>query len=198
VKVYGDTRSGNCYKVQLVCSLLDLDYQWVDIDILAGDTQSAAFLKKNPNGKIPVVELEGGETIAESNAIINYLAHGSALYPTDPLPQARVQQWQFFEQYSHEPYIAVARFINKYLGLPEEKAEEYASKQAGGHRALRIMEEQLARTRYMAGDSCTTADISLFAYTHVAGEGGFSLSGYPRIGAWLERVAAQPGFRPMA
>ena len=197
MKIYGDTQSGNCYKVQLVCQLLNIDHQWIDVDILAGDTKSDDFLKKNPNGKIPLLELDSGETLSESNAIINYLAFGSDLYPNDRLAQARVLQWQFFEQYSHEPFIAVARFINKYLGLPADKADEYAAKQTGGHKALQVMEPQLAETPFLAGEKVTTADISLYAYTHVADEGGFELEAYPAIRAWLDRVAALPNFRPM-
>ena len=197
MKIYGDTQSGNCYKVQLVCQLLNIDHQWIDVDILAGDTKSDDFLKKNPNGKIPLLELDSGETLSESNAIINYLAFGSDLYPNDRLAQARVLQWQFFEQYSHEPFIAVARFINKYLGLPADKADEYAAKQTGGHKALHVMEQQLAETPFLAGEKVTTADISLYAYTHVADEGGFELEAYPAIRAWLDRVAALPNFRPM-
>lgn len=197
MKIYGDTQSGNCYKVQLVCQLLNIDHQWIDVDILAGDTKSDDFLKKNPNGKIPLLELDSGETLSESNAIINYLAFGSDLYPNDRLAQARVLQWQFFEQYSHEPFIAVARFINKYLGLPADKADEYAAKQTGGHKALHVMEQQLAQTPFLAGEKVTTADISLYAYTHVADEGGFELEAYPAIRAWLDRVAALPNFRPM-
>ncbi|MCP4063209.1 MAG: glutathione S-transferase family protein [Gammaproteobacteria bacterium] len=197
MKIYGDTQSGNCYKVQLVCQLLNIDHQWIDVDILAGDTKSDDFLKKNPNGKIPLLELDSGEALSESNAIINFLAFGSDLYPNDRLAQARVLQWQFFEQYSHEPFIAVARFINKYLGLPADKADEYAAKQTGGHKALQVMEQQLAETPFLAGEKVTTADISLYAYTHVADEGGFELEAYPAIRAWLDRVAALPNFRPM-
>jgi glutathione S-transferase len=154
-------------------------------------------LKKNPNGKIPLLELDSGETLSESNAIINYLAFGSDLYPNDRLAQARVLQWQFFEQYSHEPFIAVARFINKYLGLPADKAEEYAAKQTGGHKALQVMERQLAQTPFLTGENATTADVTLYGYTHVADEGGFELETYPAIRAWLDRVAELPNFRPM-
>ncbi len=191
MKIYGDTKSGNCYKVRLVCGLLGIEPEWIDVDILAGDTQSEAFLNKNPNGKIPLLELDHGETLAESNAIINYLAGGTDLYPSGGLAQARVLQWQFFEQYSHEPFIAVARFINTYLGLPEDRAEEYASKQEGGHKALRVMERQLSKAPYIAGERLTTADISLYAYTHVAHEGGFDLSKYPAIREWIGRIERQ-------
>ncbi len=120
------------------------------------------------------------------------------MYPDGGLAQARVLQWQFFEQYSHEPFIAVARFINKYLGLPTDKADEYAAKQAGGHKALRVMEQQLAQTPFLTGENATTADISLYAYTHVADEGGFELEDYPAVRAWLDRIAALPSFKPMA
>lgn len=197
MKIYGDRQSGNCYKVQLVCALLNIDHTWVDVDILAGDTQRPAFLGMNPNGKIPLLEFEQGEPLAESNAIINYLARGSELYPDDALLQARIQQWQFFEQYSHEPYIAVARFINKYLGLPDERREEYLAKQEGGHKALRVMENQFSKTLFLTGNQFTTADISLFAYTQVAHEGGFDLSAYPSIQAWLHRITQLPGFTAM-
>lgn len=198
MKIYGDRKSGNCYKVQLVCGFLNIDYEWRDVDILAGDTKTDEFLKRNPNGKIPLLELDQGEPLAESNAIINYLASGSALYPDERLAQARVLQWQFFEQYSHEPFIAVARFINKYLGLPDDRVEEYASKQAGGRKALLVMEQQLRKTPYIAGENFTTADISLYAYTHVADEGGFELDDYPAVQAWLDRVASLPNFTGMA
>lgn len=197
MKVFGDTQSGNCYKVQLLCSLLDIPHIWIDIDILSGGTQTEEFLSKNPNGKIPLVEFENGMLLAESNAIINYLARGTSLYPDDAWLQAQIQQWQFFEQYSHEPFIAVARFINKYLGLPEERRAEYEAKQTGGHKALQVMEDRLKQSAFLVGEHCTTADVSLFAYTHVAHEGGFDLSGYPALIAWLDRVAALSKFIPM-
>ncbi len=197
MKVYGDRQSGNCYKIQLLAALLDIDYRWVDVDILAGESRAAAFLARNPNGKIPVLELDDGSCLWESNAILNYLADGSALLPTDALARARVLQWQFFEQYSHEPYIAVARFINRYLGMPESRRAEYESKKEGGYRALGVMESQLAGTPYLCGPDYTIADISLYAYTHVADEGGFDLADYPAVCAWLARVAAHPCHRPM-
>lgn len=197
MNVYGDSRSGNCYKVQLTCALLGIDHTWIPVDILAGDTRAEAFLARNPNGKIPVLELDDGRCLWESNAIINYLAHGSALLPRDPYALAQVQQWQFFEQYSHEPYIAVARFISKYLGLPEARRAEYEAKQGGGHKALAVMEQQLAEGPYLVGDQPSTADIALYAYTHVAHEGGFDLGDYPAITGWLARVAALPGYCPM-
>lgn len=198
MKIYGDWQSGNCYKIALVCELLALPYQWVNVDILAGDTKSPSFLAMNPTGKIPLLALDDGRFLSESNAILNYLAAGSALYPSDVFSQAKIQQWQFFEQYSHEPYIAVARFIAKYLNMPDERREEFASKQLGGHQALAVMEQALADSPFLLGEQFTTADISLFAYTHVAEEGGFDLSLYPNIGAWLARIQAQPKFKSMA
>ncbi|MGB0664318.1 MAG: glutathione S-transferase family protein [Pontibacterium sp.] len=197
MKVYGDKQSGNCYKVQLLCELLGLTYEWIDVDILAGDTKAVAFLAKNPNGKIPLLMLDDGRYVSESNAILNFLAHGTEWLPSEPYDLAKVQQWQFFEQYSHEPYIAVARFINKYLGLPDDKKAEYQAKQEGGIKALKVMESQLSKTPFLAGEKPSTADIALFAYTHVADEGGFDLSPYVALNAWLERMRALPGFVAM-
>ena len=196
MKIYGDKRSGNCYKIQLTCALLDLDYEWIDVDILAGEAGTDEFRKMNPNGKIPLLALDD-RYLSESNAIINFLAHGSPLLPDEPFLLAKVQQWQFFEQYSHEPYIAVARFIEKYLGLPDDRKAEYLSRQNGGYRALSIMEQQLSDTAFITGASFTTADIALYAYTHVAHEGGFSLDRFPAIQQWLTRVTEQPGYRAM-
>ena len=197
MKIYGDSYSGNCYKVQLVCALLKKEHQWIDVDILNGDTKKTDFLAKNPNGKIPLLELDDGRCITESNAIINYLAHESDLLPTDPFKLAKVQQWQFFEQYSHEPYIAVARFIAKYLGLPEDKRADYESKHQEGYKALAVMEQQLQKTAFIIGDALTTADISLYAYTHVAHEGGFDLSRFTSINRWLKSMAYQTNFLAM-
>jgi len=197
MNLYGDTRSGNCYKIKLLSSLLDLRLVWIGIDIMAGDTREEDFLGRNPNGKIPLLELDDGRFLAESNAILHYLAEGSAWLSTDRFERAKVLQWQYFEQYSHEPYIAVARFINLYLGLPDDKRAEYEAKQASGHRALEVMERQLASTPFLIGLHPTIADISLYAYTHVAHEGGFDLSGYPGIQAWLARIAALPGYQAM-
>ena len=191
-KVYGDYRSGNCYKIKLMLELLGLPYEWVAVDILKGETQSEAFLAKNPNGKIPVLELEDGTCLWESNAILNFLADGSEFLPTEPRLRTQVLQWQFFEQYSHEPYVAVARFIQLYQGMPEERREEYEVCHVRGHKAFRVMEQQLQRTPYLVGEQYTLADIALYAYTHVAHEGGFDLSGYPAINAWLARVASHP------
>ncbi len=197
MKIYGDSQSGNCYKIKLLAELLALDYEWQDVDILAGETRSESFLAKNPNGKIPLLELSDGRLLAESNAILNFLAEGSDFLPKGTYARAKVLEWQFFEQYSHEPYIAVARFINKYLGLPEDRKADYESKQEGGHKALQVMEAQLSKNPYLVGEQITIADISLYGYTHVADEGGFDLSLYPAIQAWLARIKAVPGYVAM-
>lgn len=191
-KVYGDYRSGNCYKVKLLLNLLGLPYQWIAVDVLKGETQTAEFLAMNPNGKIPVLELEDGTCLWESNAILNFLAQGSEFLCSEPRLSTQVLQWQFFEQYSHEPYVAVARFIQLYQGLPEERRAEYQNCHRGGYKALDVMEQQLQRTPYLVGEQYTIADITLYAYTHVAAEGGFDLAGYPAINAWLARVASHP------
>lgn len=193
MRVFGDIASGNCYKVKLVLEQLTIPHEWIHVNILADETKRPEFLTLNPNGKIPVLVLDDGDALSESNAIIDYLAEGTHLYPPDRLTRARILQWQFFEQYSHEPYIAVARYINRYLGLPESRRPEYDSKQAGGLKALQVMEQQLVHTPFLVGDHYTVADISLYAYTHVANEGGFDLSGFPAVTEWLSRVKAQPG-----
>ena len=197
MKIYGDHRSGNCYKLELLCALLDLDYEWQSVDIMRGDTRTPEFLVRNPNAKVPLLELSDGRCLAESNAILLFLAEGSRLVPTESFNRARMFQWLFFEQYSHEPYIAVARFIALYLGLPQERQAEYQSKQAGGYKALDVMETQLQDSPYMVADGPSLADIALYAYTHVAADGGFELTGYPAITAWLRRIESLPGYRPM-
>lgn len=197
LRVYGDGLSGNCYKIRLLLSHLNLPHEWNHVDILKQQTHSDDFLRLNPNGKIPVLVLDDGQTLTESNAILHYLADGSDWLPEDRLLRARVLQWQFFEQYSHEPFIAVARYIQVYLNRPAEREAEYQGKQAGGHKALAVMDQQLAQSPFLVGDSPTIADLSLYAYTHVAGDGGFDLDGYRQVRDWLARVAALPGHVPM-
>ena len=197
-KVFGDGLSGNCYKIKLLMRFLDIPHDWVHVDILSGGTQSEAFRQMNPNARVPVLQLLDGNFLWESNAILNYLAQDTAFLPSDRYHRAQVLQWQFFEQYSHEPYIATARYINKYLGLPAEREAEYHAKQPGGHRALAVMEEHLGGHHFFVGGEPTIADICLYAYTHVAGEGGFDLSGYPNIRHWLARIAEHPGYVAMS
>jgi len=193
-KVYGDYNSGNCYKIKLMLNLLGAEYEWVPVDILNGETETEAFLAKNPNGKIPVLELDDGTYLWESNAILNFLAEGTPYLLSEPRLRTQMLQWQFFEQYSHEPAIAVARFIQFYLGLPEERMEEYRSLHKRGYRVLKVMEQQLQRTPFLVGEQFSIADIALYAYTHVAHQGGFDLNQFPAIQAWLERVKQQPGY----
>ena len=195
--LYGDSRSGNCYKVRLLCAELGIDYEWIEVDILRGETRTASFLKLNPNGKIPLLVTRGGDCLPESNAILCYLAEGNTLAGTTRLARARVLSWMFFEQYSHEPYIATARFILRYLGNPPARQAELESGKTGGYRALDVMEQQLAETGHITGYDFTLADIALYAYTHVAHEGGFTLDAYPAIRAWLARVEQRPKYVPM-
>lgn len=198
LRVYGDMYSGNCYKIKLLLNHLDMPHEWQHVDIMKGESRTPAYLSRNPNGRIPLLELPDGRYLAESNAILNFLASGTALLPDDPWLRAQVLQWQFFEQYSHEPYIATARYIALYLGLPEARRAEYEGKQKGGHAALQVMESHLANLDYFVADRLTIADISLFAYTHVAHEGGFSLAAYPAISRWIARIAAHPKHLTMA
>lgn len=197
MKVWGDSRSGNCFKIRHLCAELGLDYEWQEVDILAGETRTPEFLAMNPNGKIPLVDLGGRRYLAESNAILAYLADGSPLAGADRYERALVLQWMFFEQYSHEPNIATSRFIIRYLGNPPDRQAALADKHTAGHRALRVMEQRLAASEFMASDRFTLADIALFAYTHVAHEGRFDLSPYAAVRAWIDRVASRPRFVPM-
>jgi glutathione S-transferase len=197
MKIYGDIYSGNCYKLKLICALLEIEHEWIPVDIMRGETREDHFLALNPVGQIPICVTDDGQTLTESNAILYYLAQGSDLWPTDRLAQTRVLEWQFFEQYSHEPTIAVARFIVVYQGLPDDRRREYETKLKGGYRALDLMERHLKDQRFLVGQTCSIADISLFAYTHVAEEGGFDLSTYPAVGAWIARIQQLPGYVAM-
>jgi glutathione S-transferase len=170
-------------------NLLGIAHSWVPIDILKSESRTLAFQAMNANMKVPVLELENNVYISESNAILNYLAAGTSFLPNDNYQRALVLQWQFFEQYSHEPFIATARFINKYLGLPDERKAEFFSKQEGGHRALEVMEDQLLKGAFLTGEHFTIADISLYAYTHVAHEGRFDLGNYPAIQRWITNIS---------
>jgi len=194
MQIYGDAKSGNCYKLKLLCALLTIEYDWVVIDILRGETRSEHFLALNPNGQIPVCITDEGAVLTQSNAILFYLAQGSRYWPDDPLTQTRVLEWQFFEQYSHEPGIAVARFIKLYKGMPENRRDEYQDCLKTGYRALDVMQARLQNHNFLASDDCSLADISLYAYTHVAHEGGFELSQYPAIRSWITRIQGLQGY----
>ena len=198
LKIYGDSRSGNCYKIQLLCSEMGVDYDWEEVDIIAGDTRTSQFLAMNANGKIPLLVLPDGRYLPESNAILFYLADGSEFFAGDAYARAEILQWMFFEQYSHEPNIATSRFIIKYLGNPADRQPGLEEKKVGGYKALEIMEQQLRCHPFIAGDKYNIADIALFAYTHVAGEGGFSLEDYAAIREWITTIKGRPNYVPMA
>lgn len=195
--VYGDSRSGNCYKVALILSLTGRKYEWRETDVMSGATRSPEFLEMNPNGKVPVLRLTDGRHLAESNAILLHLSEGTKLLPEDAHQRALVYQWLFFEQYSHEPCIAVARFIIQFAGREAEEAERLVELRARGIEALGVMEKALGTSEFMVGNVFTVADIALYAYTHVADEGGFRISDFPQISKWLGRVESFPGFRSM-
>ena len=197
LKVYGMSVSGNCHKVRMVLEALKLPYAWEEIDTREGTTRTPEFLAKNPNGKVPLLEIERGVYLPESNAIIFYLAEGSALLPTDRLERAQVLQWLFFEQYSHEPNIATLRFWLTHHALDDERAAHVPMKRRQGYAALDVMEVHLIKNEFFVGGKYSIADIALYAYTHVAHEGGFDLGSYPAVKRWLARVAAQPGHIPM-
>jgi glutathione S-transferase len=197
VRVYGMSSSGNCYKVRLLLEQLQQPYEWIEIDVRTGLTRQPEFLGRNPNGRVPTLEYEPGKYLAESDAILVYLAEGSAFWPQQRLQRAQVLQWMFFEQYSHEPYIAVARFICTVLPAEHERRAELPRLHQRGYQALAVMEQQLAREPFFVGDAYSIADIALYAYTHAAGEGGFELQGFPAVRAWITRVESQPRFVPM-
>jgi glutathione S-transferase len=197
LRVYGTSTSGNCHKVRMALEALGRPYAWTEIDSARGATRTPEFLAMNANGRVPLLEIEPGMYLSESNAILWYLADGTTLVPSGALARARVLQWLFFEQYSHEPYIAVARFLRKFHPDPAAQRELADSKMSGGYRALEVMEGHLAQEAFFVAGSYSIADLGLYAYTHVAGDGGFDLERFPAVRAWLRRVAAQPGYVAM-
>ena len=192
LKVYGHLSSGNCYKVYLTLKQLDIPFEWISVDAVKRETRTAEFLTMNPNGKVPLLEVAPGQYLPESNAILHYLAESTALCPTDRYQHAQVLQWLFFEQYSHEPYIATSRFVMHFLGNPPERQADMERWRKPGYTALDIMNRHLESRLFFVGDTYSIADIALYAYTHVAHEGGFDLSKYEAVLSWLERVKAQP------
>jgi len=194
MKLYDDPISGNGYKGRLLLVLLSKSYEYVPMNILRGETRTEEFLQKNPNGRIPVLETDDGQYIAESNAILFFLAQGTSYWPSEKIHQAQVMQWLFFEQYSHEPNIATSRFWLKCKALEDTafNRELLAKKQEAGRAALSVMEKHLASRMFLVGEQYSIADIALYAYTHVAHEGGFDLSQYPAVSAWLGRISMQP------
>ena len=181
--IFGDTQSGNCMKVKYTADLLGLKYNWRAVDILKGDSRTPEFLQVNPHGQVPVVVLADGRSLAQSNAIITYLADGSGLLPEDRYERAKTMQWLFWEQYSHEPYIAVCCFHMHYLKKSKETREAWRVEK--GETALDAMELQLTQTAWVVGNDFTIADIALFAYTHLAHEGGFELASRPSVQRWI-------------
>jgi glutathione S-transferase len=192
--------SGNCYKARLAARQLGLSLTLKDYPLHDGSTRTKEFLAKNPNGRVPLLELEDGRTLPESGAILFYLSEGTNLQPTDKWARAEMMQWMFFEQYSHEPYVAVARFWLSYA--PKEELEKKRKLipewHAKGNAALGVMETRLVKHDWFAGNRYSIADIALYGYTHCASEGGFELSDYPAISAWLDRVRAEPGHIPLS
>ncbi|HLB85838.1 MAG TPA: glutathione S-transferase family protein [Steroidobacteraceae bacterium] len=197
-RLYDYLPSGNGYKVRLVLRELELPHELVEVDILKGGSRTQEFLAKNPNGRIPVLEIPGKGYLWESHAIISYLADGSALIPTDALDRARMWQWLCFEQYNLEPNVATVRFWLHSLHKTEaELGEKLTDKRRLGFAALDVLERGLADRDYLVANRYTLADIGLYAYTHVAEEGGFPLERYPAIRGWCARIAARPGYRPI-
>jgi len=196
LRLYDYLESGNGYKVRLLLHQLGIPFERIELDILKGETRTPGFLARNPNGRIPTLELEDGTFLAESNAILWYLAEGTGYLPEERLPRAQVLQWMFFEQYSHEPNIATLRFWTR-AGFLAERSAFVPDKRKWGRAALDVMEGHLRDRRFFAAERYSIADIALYAYTHVADEGGFNLAPYPAIRAWLARVAGQPGHIPI-
>lgn len=186
MKIYGDSISGNCLKVKWTADLLGLSYEWIETDVLKGESRTPAFLALNPAGQVPLVVLADGRPLAQSNAIILYLAEGSALVPTDAYARARMLEWMFWEQYSHEPYVAVARFQVRYLSKSPVDLEPKLVER--GAAALARLERALRDQPFLVGAAVSLADVALVAYTRVAHEGGFDLGDYPAVRAWVARV----------
>jgi glutathione S-transferase len=196
--LYGMIDSGNCYKPRLLMAKLGLAFSHVEVSSHSGETRQADYVAKNPNAMVPLLELDDGRRLAESNAILLYLAEGTRLLPEDRFNRALAYQWLFFEQYSHEPYIAVRKAL---LTFPERAKDATPERLAltleRGNKALGVMNMHLSERVFFAGDGLSVADIALYAYTHTAAMGGFQLDAYPAVAAWLKRVEADPGHVPM-
>ncbi len=203
MKIYGDHRSGNCHKVRLLCELTEQPYEWQEVDVLSGDTRRDDFLKLNPNGRLPTLQRRDGTTLWESNAILYELSQNTPWWPADERAQAATLQWMFFEQYSHEPAIAVNRFIQSIGMQMEERGAEHKANLKKGAAALKVMEQHLLAHAYLGPheeqpiELPSIADIALYAYTHVAHEGGFDLEPFPGIRFWLSRLEFEHGFERM-
>jgi glutathione S-transferase len=194
MKIYGDSNSGNCLKVKWVSDRLALPYRWVEIDTLKGGSRTAEFLQRNPWGQVPTVELDDGRMLAQSNAIIRYLARDSDLIPSDAFAAAKMDEWLFWEQYSHEPYVAVCRFQMVYLGKAAYELDP--EKVRRGYAALDHLEQHLARDRFLVGEIFSLADVALAAYTRLAHEGGFEMARYPSLKRWIGETEKNLGLSP--
>ena len=194
LRLYDFLPSGNGYKIRLLLTQLGTPFERINLDITKGETRTPEFLSKNSNGKIPLLEIEPGRYLAESNAILIYLSEGTEYLPYDRFLRAQVMQWLFFEQFSHEPYIATPRFWISILNRGSEYEAEIEKKREQGYAALRLMENHLSEHNYFVAGRYSIADICLFAYTHVAHEGGYDLTQFPAIQAWIERVMSQSGY----
>lgn len=198
ITVYGYSVSGNCHKLRLLLEQLGREYRWIEIDSSKGESRTPEYLAKNPNGRVPIIELEDGRVLAESNAILCYLAEGTPFLPADKWQRAQALGWMFFEQYSHEPYVAVARFIRGWTPIDSpRRAAELPRCMERGNQALEVMEKHLSEHAWFTGPDYGIADIALFAYTDVAHHGGFDLTLYPKVSDWLARVRATSGFVAM-
>jgi len=194
IRLYGASTSGNCLKTRWIADLMGIDYDWQEMDIFAGDTRRDDFLAINPAGQVPCMVREGGDVLAQSNAIMLYLAEGSALIPEDPFDRAKMFEWMFWEQYSHEPAIAVRRAQLKFMNMPEAEIDPMLMQK--GRRALGVMELRLMARDFIVGSAMTLADVALVAYTRVAHEGGFDLEDFPAVRSWVHRVERELGLEP--
>jgi glutathione S-transferase len=197
IRLYDYLPSGNGYKVRLLLTQLAIPFERIELDIIKGETRTPKFLAKFPNGRIPAVELDDGKLLFESNAIITYFADGTAFLSADRFERAQTLQWLFFEQYSHEPYIASVRYLVIHPDVQDDRRQVLDQMRRRGYDALNVMESHLKSREWFVGTHYSIADIALYAYTHVAGEGGFDLSRYTAIRSWLERVKSQPHHIPI-
>ncbi|HJT98144.1 MAG TPA: glutathione S-transferase family protein [Rhodanobacteraceae bacterium] len=197
ITIHGYSPSGNCHKLRMLLGHLGRDYRWIETDSAHGATRTPEYLAKNPNGKVPMIEDDDGRVMVESNAIMTWLADGTAFFEGDAWQRAQTLAWMFFEQYSHEPYVAVARFIAGWTPIDSPRRADLPKLRERGDQALAVMERHLASNAWFSATGYGIADIALFGYTHCAEDGGFELARYPKIVGWLDRVRAQPGFVPM-
>lgn len=197
ITVYGYSPSGNCHKLRMLLGQLGREHRWIETDSAHGATRTPQYLAKNPNGRVPMIELDDGRRMVESNAILCWLADGTKYFAGDAWQRAQTLSWMFFEQYSHEPYVAVARFICGWTPIDSPRRAELPQLRERGHQALAVMEEHLSANAWFSATGYGIADIALFAYTHCAGDGGFDLAAYPAVCRWLDRVRAEPAFVAM-